>query len=128
MRRPRWPRLSVVATTVVIGTTALWALAYMNVFRQPDSRLAASAVAVKNVPPDSKILVEPSHNTPPMGSYLNGVNFHSNYVLFYPADGKARLLSAVRARYLPQPVQPRRRTTTSAAITSSRGSRWPTGS
>ena len=83
-RRPRWSRLSVVATTIVIGTTALWAIAYMNVYRQPDSRLEASAWLLKNVPAGSKILVEPSHNTPPMGSYLNGVNFYSNYVLFYP--------------------------------------------
>jgi 4-amino-4-deoxy-L-arabinose transferase-like glycosyltransferase len=83
-RRPRWSRLSVVATTIVIGTTALWAIAYMNVYRQPDSRLEASAWLLKNVPAGSKILVEPSHNTPPMGSYLNGVNFYSSYVLFYP--------------------------------------------
>jgi hypothetical protein len=83
-RRPRWSRLSVVATTIVIGTTALWAIAYMNVYRQPDSRLEASAWLLKNVPAGSKILVEPSHNTPPMGSYLNGVNFYGNYVLFYP--------------------------------------------
>jgi hypothetical protein len=75
---------SVVATTIVIGTTALWAIAYMNVYRQPDSRLEASAWLLKNVPAGSKILVEPSHNTPPMGSYLNGVNFYGNYVLFYP--------------------------------------------
>ena len=83
-RRPRWSRLSVVATTIVIGATALWAIAYMNVYRQPDSRLEASAWLLKNVPAGSKILVEPSHNTPPMGSYLNGVNFYDNYVLFYP--------------------------------------------
>jgi 4-amino-4-deoxy-L-arabinose transferase-like glycosyltransferase len=87
-RRPRWSRLSVVATTIVIGTTALWAIAYMNVYRQPDSRLEASAWLLKNVPPNSKILVEPSHNTPPMGSYLDGINFYRSYVLFYPQTDK----------------------------------------
>jgi len=54
------------------------------VYRQPDSRLEASAWLLKNVPENSKILVEPSHNMPPMGSYLNAVNFHRSYVLFYP--------------------------------------------
>jgi hypothetical protein len=66
-RRPRWSRLSVVATTIVIGATALWAIAYMNVYRQPDSRLEASAWLLKNVPAGEDS-VEPSHNTPPMGS------------------------------------------------------------
>jgi hypothetical protein len=87
-RRPRWCRVSVVATTIVIGSTALWAIAYMNVYRQPDSRLEASAWLLKNVPANSKILIEPSHNTPPMGSYLNSVNFFGNYVLFYPQTEK----------------------------------------
>src|SRR4029078_467119 len=69
-RHPRCPRLSVVATTIVIGTTALWAIAYMNVYRQPDSRLEASAWLLKNVPADSKILAQPAHNTPPTGDRL----------------------------------------------------------
>jgi hypothetical protein len=41
-----------------------------------------------NVPAGSKVLIEPSHNTPPTGSYLTAVNFHSNYVLFYPQTEK----------------------------------------
>jgi len=41
-----------------------------------------------NVPPGSKILIEPSHNTPPMGSYFTNVNFHGNYVMFYPQTEK----------------------------------------
>src|SRR5439155_2658248 len=83
-RRPRWHRASIVATTIVIASTTLWAIAYMNVYRQPDSRLEASAWLVKNVPQNSKVLVEPSHNTPPTGSYLTAVNFYTSYVLFYP--------------------------------------------
>jgi Dolichyl-phosphate-mannose-protein mannosyltransferase len=86
--KPRWRTAGLVTTTVVIGTTMLWAAAYMNVFRQPDSRLAASQWITQNVPAGSKILIEPSHNTPPMGSYLTSVNFHSNYVLFYPQTEK----------------------------------------
>jgi 4-amino-4-deoxy-L-arabinose transferase-like glycosyltransferase len=84
LRRPRWRIAGAVSTAIVVGTTALWAFAYINVFRQPDSRLAASKWLLQNVPPDSKILVEPSHNIPPMGSYLTAVNFNKNYVMFYP--------------------------------------------
>jgi 4-amino-4-deoxy-L-arabinose transferase-like glycosyltransferase len=86
--RPRWRALGIAFTTVVVGSTLLWAAAYMNVFRQPDSRLLASSWLVQNVPAGAKILVEPSHNTPPTGSYLNGIDFHDNYVLFYPQTEK----------------------------------------
>jgi len=86
--KPRWRTAGIVATAVVIGTTLLWAMAYVNVFRQPDSRLEASRWMIQNVPAGSKVLIEPSHNTPPTGSYLTGVNFHSNYVLFYPQTEK----------------------------------------
>lgn len=86
--KPRWRTAGLVTAAAVIGTTTLWAAAYMNVFRQPDSRLAASQWLTQNVPAGSKVLIEPSHNTPPMGSYLTNVNFHSNYVLFYPQTEK----------------------------------------
>ena len=82
--KPRWRTAGIIATTLVVGTTTLWAVAYMNVFRQPDSRLAASAWLVQNVPAGSNVLIEPSHNTPPTGSYLTNVNFRETYVLFYP--------------------------------------------
>ncbi|HXI30131.1 MAG TPA: phospholipid carrier-dependent glycosyltransferase, partial [Vicinamibacterales bacterium] len=72
---PRWRKIGVATTSVVIGSTLLWALAYMNVFRQPDSRLEASRWMLANVPAGSKVLIEPSHNTPPTGSYLTAVNF-----------------------------------------------------
>jgi hypothetical protein len=88
IRRPRWRTAGLVTTAVVIGTTTVWAAAYMNVFRQPDSRLAASQWLTQNVPAESKVLIEPSHNTPPMGSYLTDVKFHTNYVLFYPQTEK----------------------------------------
>jgi hypothetical protein len=88
LRHPRWKWLALAATTIVIATTTLYAVAYMNVFRQPDSRLAASRWLLQNVPADSKILVEPSQNTPPMGSYLTAVNFNDSYVLFYPQTEK----------------------------------------
>ncbi len=86
--RPRWRTAGLAITAVVAGTTTLWAAAYMNVFRQPDSRLVASHWLEQNVPAGAKILIEPSHNVPPTGSYLTNVNFHSNYVLFYPQTEK----------------------------------------
>jgi len=69
---------------VTIATTVLYALAYMNVYRQPDARLQASQWLLDNVPADSNILVEPSQNTPPMGSYLVNVSFDRDYVLWGP--------------------------------------------
>jgi 4-amino-4-deoxy-L-arabinose transferase-like glycosyltransferase len=88
LRRPRLRPIAAVATFVVVTTTAIWAVAYMNVFRSPDSRLTASAWLLANVPRDAKILIEPSHGIPPMGSYLTSVDFHRNYVLFYPQTEK----------------------------------------
>lgn len=88
IRRPRWRSVGIAATSLVLATTILWAAAYMNVFRSPDSRLEASKWITENVPAESKILIEPSHNIPPMGSYLTSVDFHQNYVLFYPATEK----------------------------------------
>jgi len=69
-------------TLVVCGSTALYAAAYLHVFRTPDSRLTASAWLLQNVRRDSKILVEPSHNIPPTGSYLTNVDFYGDYVLW----------------------------------------------
>ena len=73
------PRIVVGATVL---TTAFYALAYMNVFRQPDSRVEASKWLVENVPRNENILVEPSQNTPPMGGYFTNMNFHNDYVLW----------------------------------------------
>jgi hypothetical protein len=79
-RRVRTVAVGVVGATVV--TTGLYAFAYMNVFHQPDSRIEASRWIVQNVPAGAKILVEPSQNTPPMGSYFTATNFYRDYVLW----------------------------------------------
>ena len=42
------------------------------------------------VPADAKILVEPSQNTPPMGSYLTATNFYRDYVLVGRDNAAAR--------------------------------------
>ena len=82
LRRPGRAVPSRVVVSATVLTTFLYALAYMNVYRQPDARLQASQWLIENVPPDSKILVEPSQNTPPLGSYLTATNFYRDYVLW----------------------------------------------
>ena len=86
LSRPRLRSVGIAITIVVCGTTALYAAAYMNVFRSPDSRLTASAWLLKYVRPDSTILVEPSQNIPPMGSYLTQLDFKGDYVLWRSAE------------------------------------------
>ena len=49
----------------------------------------ASQWLTQNVPAGSKILIEPSHNTPPMGSYYTAPDFNQNYVLFANPNGRA---------------------------------------
>jgi hypothetical protein len=80
--RPRWRPAAAVVVGITVLTTGLYALAYMNVFRQPDSRLEASRWLIENVPEGSRILVEPSQNTPPMGSYYTDTKFRRDYVLW----------------------------------------------
>lgn len=82
LSRPKWRPVAAVTVGLVMAGTALYAAAYMNIFRQPDSRVEASRWLVENVPPDSTILVEPSQNTPPMGSYFTATDFHRDYVLW----------------------------------------------
>ncbi len=82
LRRPRGGPLARIAVGATLVTTFVYALAFMNVYRQPDARLQASQWLLENAPPDSKILVEPSQNTPPIGSYLTATNFYRDYVLW----------------------------------------------
>jgi hypothetical protein len=82
LARGRWRGVATVVVGGTILTTALYALAYMNVFSAPDSRVEASRWLVENVPAGSRILVEPSQNTPPMGSYYTATNFRRDYVLW----------------------------------------------
>ena len=93
-----WLRRGGMLARVVVGstivTTFLYAVAYMNVYRQPDARLQASQWLLDNVPRDSKVLVEPSQNTPPIGSYLTATDFYRDYVLW----GGTRLREAQHQR------------------------------
>lgn len=78
--RARWLARTVVGATM--AATFLYAVAYMNVFRQPDSRLEASSWMASNVPPGSRVLVEPSQNTPPTGEYRTDMDFNHDYVFW----------------------------------------------
>lgn len=82
INRPRLRRAGLALTTVVVATTALYAAAYLNVFRQKDSRLAASEYLRVRVPAGANVLIEPSHNTPPIGSYFTAPSFYKDYVLW----------------------------------------------
>ena len=80
--RERWRKIAIAATAVVVGATAFYALAYMNIYRSRDARLAASDFLLANVPQGSRVLVEPSHGLPPMGSYLRNPNFSGDHVMW----------------------------------------------
>jgi hypothetical protein len=84
LRMPRMRRLAQVTVLIAVVTTGLYAVAYMNVYRRPDSRLQASQWLIDNVPAGSHVMIEPSQNTPPIGSYLASVDFGRDYVLWGP--------------------------------------------
>jgi 4-amino-4-deoxy-L-arabinose transferase-like glycosyltransferase len=69
----------IVLTSIVLGTTALYAAAYMNVYRQEDSRVTAARYISRTVPDGAPVLVEPSQILPPMGSYFGNTDFNVNY-------------------------------------------------
>ena len=75
-------RLGIAAVTVVMATTWLWALAYTNIYRTEDVRLQAARYVSRFVPFESNVLVEPSQNTPPFGSYFEQPQFFHHYVGF----------------------------------------------
>jgi 4-amino-4-deoxy-L-arabinose transferase-like glycosyltransferase len=80
LEHPRWHRIGTLATAVTLAVTALWALAYTNIYRSVDVRLEASEYLKGAVPKGAPILVEPSHNIPPTGRYLEAPSFYRDYV------------------------------------------------
>jgi 4-amino-4-deoxy-L-arabinose transferase-like glycosyltransferase len=81
-QRQRWRSVAVAATVLILGSTAAYAAAYMNIFRQTDSRVAAARYVRQQLPYGSKVLVEPSHNIPPIGSYFYAASFYRDYVVW----------------------------------------------
>jgi 4-amino-4-deoxy-L-arabinose transferase-like glycosyltransferase len=74
-------RLALAVNGITIGTTALWAFAYLHVFIAPDARLAASNWVMHHVPQGASVLIEPSQNLVPFGQYLNSPDFNRDYLL-----------------------------------------------
>jgi len=88
LSRPRWRVAGAFAVTLTVVTTGLYALAYMNIFRQPDARVEMSRWLVENVPEGSRVLVEPSQNMVPIGSYYTDTKFYRDHVLW--GSGRTR--------------------------------------
>jgi hypothetical protein len=79
LRRARWRTAGFAAVGLVLVATTAYAAAYMNIFRQPDSRVAAARYLRRAVPRGARILVEPSQVLPPMGEYYDHTNFYGDY-------------------------------------------------
>jgi hypothetical protein len=79
-RRGAWGTAGRAITLVLLATTAMWALAYMNVYHREDVRLTAAKFINLNVPEGASILVEPSHGIPPTGEYWRRPDFFTDYV------------------------------------------------
>jgi 4-amino-4-deoxy-L-arabinose transferase-like glycosyltransferase len=77
----RWRLLTGTAVGLAVATTALYAVAYLHVFAAPDSRLSAAKYMLARAPAGSRVLVEPSQNMVPFGSYLQEPSFYRDYML-----------------------------------------------
>lgn len=84
LNHERWRRVGLVATAATLVFTCSWAAAYASIYASPDVRLEASQFLAKAMRKGASILVEPSHNIPPMGSYLTAPNFYGDYVGWGP--------------------------------------------
>jgi len=108
--------IRLVATTlslVVLAGTGLYAAAYMNVFRQPDSRVVAARYIRRNIPKGAAVMIEPSHNTPPMGDYFDQTDFYREYVWFddvphYNSSYQVFSIDVYRRLYQPRPDEEKR--------------------
>ncbi len=74
-------RLAVAATAaVVLGTSLLYTLAYLNVYRQPDARLQAAEWIHRHLPPGATVLIDSSAATPLIGSRFFHPEFYGRTV------------------------------------------------
>lgn len=84
INRPRWRKAAVAVTIVTLAATGAYAAAYLHVFAAPDSRLAAANYMIHHVPAGARVLVEPSQNMVPFGSYLEHPDFNRYYLMQGP--------------------------------------------
>ena len=86
LQHPKLRRPAAVLVGVVLAATAFWAGAYTNIYRQEDARVEAARWIARTLPHEANVLVEPTHNTPPMGSYRTGVDFYGDHVIWGAFD------------------------------------------
>ena len=84
MARKPWRRVAIALAVLTLVTTGAYAAAYLHVFVARDARLAASTYMLHRVPPGTSVLVEPSQNMVPFGSYLEQPDFNRDYLLRGP--------------------------------------------
>jgi MFS family permease len=78
-RSGRWRAAGALATAAMLAVTWFWALAYMRIYRQSDVRLQAARFIEETIPDGAPVLVEPSHNIPPTGRYLENPELFTEY-------------------------------------------------
>ncbi|MDP3955531.1 MAG: glycosyltransferase family 39 protein [bacterium] len=58
-KKPIFKSVATVLICVICVLQALWAIAFFNIYQQPDTRIMASKWIYQNIPNNSKILLEP---------------------------------------------------------------------
>jgi hypothetical protein len=96
LRRDRWFRSAgVVVLVIILGGTALYALAFTNVYRQEHPWLQASRWLCRNLPPGSRVMVEHWDDPLPIWQGRGELRCHRayEYTVFraYDADDTAKL-------------------------------------
>ncbi|HWP47338.1 MAG TPA: glycosyltransferase family 39 protein [Candidatus Limnocylindrales bacterium] len=70
-----------VVITLVIITSLLYSLAYLNIYRQEDVRIQASRWIHQHIPPGSTVLIDTSSSTPLLGSMFFYPEFYTSYIV-----------------------------------------------
>jgi len=65
----------------VVMTSFLYALAYLNIYRQEDVRIQASKWIHQNIPPESTLLIDSASSTPLLGSMFFQPEFYTSYIV-----------------------------------------------
>jgi hypothetical protein len=85
----RWRAVAVVAGTVVIAATALYALAYHHIYTEPTTRVAATTWIADHVPRGSTVTVEHWDDALPTGALAQ--EYEGNVLPVFEPDDAAKL-------------------------------------
>lgn len=66
---------------LVMATSFLYSLAYLNIYHQEDVRLQASRWIHQNIPAGSTVLIDTSSSTPLLGSMFFHPEFYASYIV-----------------------------------------------